>query len=43
MTRETSLYTKGSMHPIFTGALVLAAGMALTQIVRSRTGQSERL
>ena len=36
MTRETSLYTKASLHPMFTGALVLAAAMAATQIVRSR-------
>jgi short-subunit dehydrogenase len=35
-TRETSLYTNASMHPLFTGALLLAAGMAATQLMRSR-------
>lgn len=36
MTRETSLYTRASLHPMFAGALLLAAGMAATQLVRSR-------
>jgi len=42
MTRETSLYTKAALHPMFTGALLLAAGMAATQLVRRRrTGVDE--
>jgi short-subunit dehydrogenase len=42
MTRETSLYTKASLHPMFTGALLLAAGMAATQFVRrARAGEGE--
>jgi hypothetical protein len=42
MTRETSLYTKASLHPMFTGALMLAAGLAAAQFVRGRSAQSER-
>jgi short-subunit dehydrogenase len=37
MVRETSLYTKAAMHPMVTGALLLAAGIAATQLVRSRS------
>jgi short-subunit dehydrogenase len=37
MTRESSLYTNASLHPFFTGALLLAAGMAATQLMRNRT------
>jgi short-subunit dehydrogenase len=33
---ETSYYTKASMHPFMTGALMLAVGLAASQFVRSR-------
>ena len=33
---ETSFYTKASMHPMMTGALMLAVGLAASQLVRSR-------
>lgn len=33
---ETSYYTKASMHPMMTGALMLAVGLAASQLVRSR-------
>jgi short-subunit dehydrogenase len=36
ITRETSVYTKASLHPMFTGALLLAAGLAAAQMVRVR-------
>ena len=36
MTRETSVYTKASMHPIFSGALLLAAGIVAAQLSRRR-------
>ena len=35
-TQETSFYTKASMHPLMTGALMLAVGLAATSLVRSR-------
>jgi short-subunit dehydrogenase len=41
MTRETSMYTKASMHPMFTGALLLAAGLAAAQLTRSRTERQQ--
>jgi short-subunit dehydrogenase len=37
MTRETSLYTKASLHPVFSGALLLAAGLAAAQLTRGRS------
>jgi short-subunit dehydrogenase len=36
ITRETSVYTKASMHPLFSGALLLAAGLAAAQLTRAR-------
>ena len=33
---ETSYYTKAAMHPLMTGALMLAVGLAATQAIRSR-------
>lgn len=36
---ETSYYTKAAMHPMMTGALMLAVGFAATQLVRSRREQ----
>jgi short-subunit dehydrogenase len=35
-TQKTSFYTKASMHPMVTGALMLAMGLAATSLVRSR-------
>ena len=35
-THETSVYTTAAMHPLITGALLVGAGLAATQIIRSR-------
>jgi short-subunit dehydrogenase len=46
MTRETSMYTQASMHPVVSGALLVAAGLAAAQLVRSggrRRETAERL
>lgn len=36
---ETSFYTKAAIHPVMTGAMLLAVGLAATQLVKSRRGQ----
>jgi short-subunit dehydrogenase len=38
---EHSYYTKASMHPMMTGALMLAVGLAASQFVRSRRQREE--
>ena len=43
MTRETSMYTRASMHPVFSGALLLAAGLAAAQLTRARGRRRESL
>lgn len=39
---ETSLYTKASLHPLVTGALVVGAGLATAAIVREASDGSRR-
>ena len=38
---ETSFYTKASIHPVVTGAVLLAVGLAASQYVKSRREVSE--
>lgn len=38
---ETSYYTKAAMHPLMTGALMMAVGLAATQVLRSRREKSQ--
>lgn len=38
---ETSFYTKAAIHPVMTGAVLLAVGLAATQLVRGRREGSE--
>jgi short-subunit dehydrogenase len=40
---ENSYYTKASMHPMMTGALMLAVGLAASQFVRSRRQTREEV
>jgi short-subunit dehydrogenase len=39
---ETSFYTKASIHPVMTGAVLLAVGLAATQLVGRRRTPSSR-
>ena len=36
---ESSLYTKASLHPFITGALIVGSGLALAALLRSGNGQ----
>jgi short-subunit dehydrogenase len=38
---EKSFYTKASIHPVMTGAVLLGVGLAATQLVRSRREKQE--
>jgi short-subunit dehydrogenase len=38
---ETSFYTKASIHPVMTGAVLLAVGLAASQLVKGRRAKLE--
>ena len=38
---ESSLYTKASLHPLVTGAIIIGAGLALAGLLRSNNNKTE--